>query len=509
MQAVRLVMGDQLNRDIAALADLDPKRDVILMVEVWDENTYVRHHQQKIALVLSAMRHFAESLVQEGLRVDYVFLDDEGNTGSFSGEIRRALERHHPARLICTEPGEWRVWRMLRSWQSDLGIPVEIRPDDRFLCSLNEFASWAEGRKGMRMEHFYHHMRRKTGWLMEDDQPAGGRWNFDRENRKALPAALEVPPRRRFHPDAVTQRVIETVRARFSHHFGDLEPFGWAVTRSQALEAMRDFINDYLADFGEYQDAMRRGDDWLFHAALSPYLNIGLLTAKEVCLAALDAYQRGQAPLSAVEGFIRQILGWREYIRGIYWLHMPAYPASNYFGAKRQLPPFYWTGETSLACLREVISGTRRNAYAHHIQRLMLTGNFALLAGIEPSQVEEWYLIVYADAFEWVELPNTHGMALFADGGLLASKPYAASGAYINRMSDYCPGCTFDPDIKLGPGACPLNYLDWNFLIEHQALLRPNPRMAMPYRTLDRMEAARRQEIVSQAGVFLSAIFEE
>jgi deoxyribodipyrimidine photolyase-related protein len=254
---------------------------------------------------------------------------------------------------------------------------------------------------------------------------------------------------------------------------------------------------------------MKSGEDALFHAVLSPYLNIGLLLPAEVCEAALDAYRQGAAPLSAVEGFLRQILGWREYVRGIYWLRMPAYAQSNFFDAHRPLPAFYWTGETAMQCLRETIEATRRNAYAHHIQRLMLTGNFALLAGIAPAQVEEWYLCVYADAFEWVELPNTHGMALHADGGLLGSKPYAASGAYIHRMSDYCTGCAYDPKIKLGPGACPFNVLYWHFLIVNETRLKPNPRMALPYRTLARMADEHRRQIVRQAQEFLAGLDRE
>ena len=286
-------------------------------------------------------------------------------------------------------------------------------------------------------------------------------------------------------------------------HFGQLRPFGWGVTREQALQALDGFVREQLPWFGAYQDAMQSGEDWLFHSVLSPYLNIGLLGPREVCQAALNAYHAGGAPLASVEGFIRQILGWREFVRGIYWLHMPAYAKSNFLQARRPLPAFYWSGETEMNCLRQVIQSTRRNAYAHHIQRLMVTGNFALLAGINPAQVEEWYLIVYADAFEWVELPNTHGMALHADGGIMGSKPYAASGAYIRRMSNYCDACTFDSKGKTGPRACPFNYLYWNFIIENRERLQNNPRMAVVYHTLDRMDAETRQQITQQAHVFL------
>ncbi|MFO1150617.1 MAG: cryptochrome/photolyase family protein [Alsobacter sp.] len=505
LSTLRLVLGDQLTRDVSSLADLGAG-DIVLMVEAADETTYVRHHRQKIALVLSAMRHFAAELSAEGVEVDYVRLDDEGNTGSFSGELARAVARHRPSRLVVTEPGEWRVWAMMQGWSAAFDRPVEIRADDRFVCSRGRFARWAEGRKAFRMEFFYREMRRETGLLMEGEEPVGGQWNFDRDNRKSLPAGLTPPGRLRFAPDAMTREVLDLVASRFPDHFGDLEPFGWPVTRAQALEALAHFVEVALPRFGDYQDAMKRGEPFLFHGLVSTSLNLGLLTARETCGAAERAWKAGHAPLNAVEGFIRQVLGWREYVRGIYWLRMPGYAATNALGAKRDLPWFYWSGETDMACIAQVVGETRRNAYAHHIQRLMVTGNFALLAGIEPRQIEEWYLAVYADAYDWVELPNTHGMVMFADGGLLASKPYAASGAYIDRMSDYCGGCRYDPSVKSGPKACPFNPLYWNFLIENEAALSGNPRLAMPYRTLARMSPQRRAEIVREATAFLEGL---
>jgi deoxyribodipyrimidine photolyase-related protein len=356
------------------------------------------------------------------------------------------------------------------------------------------------------MEFFYREMRRRTGILMDAGEPVGGRWNFDTENRKALPRGLAEPSRLRFPPDATTRAVIDLVAGRFPDGFGDLDPFGWAVTREDALSALDHFVADCLPSFGDYQDAMRRGAPFLFHAVLSPYLNIGLLTPREVCTAATDAFGRGEAPLNAVEGFVRQILGWREYVRGIYWLRMPDYARSNALGATRPLPWFYWSGETDLACIHEVVSDIRRTGYAHHIQRLMVTGNFALLAGIAPAEVEAWYLAVFVDAFDWVELPNVHGMTLHADGGLLASKPYAASGAYIDRMSDYCAGCRFDPKIKSGPGACPFNPLYWAFLLRNRDRLEGNPRMAMPYRTLAGFTAERRAAIMAEADGILDRL---
>jgi deoxyribodipyrimidine photolyase-related protein len=506
VKTLRFVLGDQLSRSVSALQGIDSADDVVLMVEVQDETTYVRHHKQKIALVLSAMRHFAESLRKEGIPVDYVRLDDDENTGSFTGELSRALDRHEVGRIVATEPGEWRVREAIQGWQDRFGLPVDIREDDRFFCRKDEFQKWAKGRKQLRMEHFYRRMRKTTGWLMEGKKPAGGKWNYDTENRKALAEGVSIPNRRAFKPDKITAEVLELVNRQFADHFGDLRPFRWAVTRQGALEALDHFISECLPRFGDFQDAMKSGEDFLFHSVLSPYLNIGLLLPREVCEAALAAYEAGSAPVAAVEGFIRQILGWREYIRGIYWLKMPGYARGNFFGAGRPLPAFYWTGKTDLKCLRETIEATRKNAYAHHIQRLMVTGNFALLAGLSPPEVEEWYLIVYADAFEWVELPNTHGMALFADGGLLASKPYAASGAYIDRMSDYCKGCPYDVKTRLGESACPFNYLYWYFLIENRQKLAGNPRMTIPYRNLERMSSERRRRIRREAEAFLSRL---
>lgn len=508
MTTLRVILGDQLTRSVAALSDIDVDHDIVLMAEVADETRYVPHHKQKIALVLSAMRHFAASLRAEGVRVDYVRLDDADNSGSFSGELARAVARHQPDRVVATEPGEWRVWEMMREWSGLLDVPVEIREDDRFFCSRGRFARWAEGRKAFRMEFFYREMRRETGLLMDDGEPAGERWNFDAENRRSLPPGYVAPSRLRFAPDEITREVIELVERRFAAHFGELEAFGWPVTRADALKALDHFVRECLPGFGDVQDAMKSGEPFLQHALISPCLNLGLLTPQEACEAAEAAWRQGAAPLNAAEGFIRQILGWREYVRGIYWLKMPDYADSNALGAARPLPRFYWTAETAMNCVAQVVKETRRNAYAHHIQRLMVTGNFALLAGLAPAEVEEWYLSVYADAFEWVELPNTHGMALFADGGLLASKPYAASGAYIDRMSDYCSGCSYDPATKSGPGACPFNLLYWNFLMENRARLARNPRMAMPYRTLDAMTPARRDTLAREAQAFLAQMDE-
>jgi len=506
MTTLRLVLGDQLSDDLSALEDLDPQRDVVLMMEVTEETTYVLHHKQKIVLVLAAMRHFAAALRKRGVSVDYVALDDPDNTGRFTTELQRAVARHRPRHIVVTEPSEWRVLDMAEAWTATLGLPVEVRPDRRFFASRGQFAAWAQGRRTWRMEHFYREMRRVHGLLMEGDAPAGDAWNYDQNNRKSLPARVVPPARRRFAPDATTQAVMALVEDRFPDHFGTLDAFGWPVTRSDALLALDDFIAHGLPHFGDYQDAMKAGAPFLFHSLLSPALNIGLLSPREVCRAAEAAWRAGAAPLNAVEGFVRQILGWREYVRGVYWTLMPDYADCNALQAERDLPAFYWTGDTAMRCLREAIRSTAAHAYSHHIQRLMVTGNFALLAGVAPRQIERWYLAVYADAFEWVEMPNTLGMAVFADGGQMASKPYAASGAYINRMSDFCAGCAYDVKQKSGPGACPFNALYWAFLIRQKDRLSGNPRMAMPYRTLAAWPHERQAATLAEADAFLDRL---
>ena len=501
-----VVLGDQLSANISSLATGSKANDVVLMAEVMDEATYVPHHKKKIAFLFSAMRHFAEHLKNAGWSVEYTRLDDHENTGSFTGEAERALERHGCAEIIVTEPGEWRVLEAMRTWQDRFGVPVRILDDDRFDCSREEFAQWAAPRKQLRMEYFYRDMRRRTGLLMNGTEPEGGRWNYDADNRKPARGELKFPHPCRVEPDAITREVLDLVDTRFGNHFGDLQPFWFAVTPEEAQTALDQFIDAALPHFGDYQDAMVKDERFVYHSVLSLYINTGLLDPLEVCRRVEAAYRRGDAPLNAAEGFIRQIIGWREYVRGIYWLEMPDYRDRNHFNAARPLPEFYWTGETDMACIRAAIVQTKEEAYAHHIQRLMVTGTFAMLAGINPHAVHEWYLAVYADAYEWVELPNTLGMSQFADGGLLGSKPYAASGNYINKMSDYCRGCRYDVKQKTGDGACPFNPLYWDFLARNREKLEGNPRLAHPYRTWDRMDADRRADTRRSAKQILDAL---
>jgi len=489
-----LVLGDQLTPDVAALKAADRVRDVVVMAEVTGEGTSVPHHPQKIALILAAMRKFAVALEAEGWRVAYSRLDDPLNAQSISGELLRRAAEFGASEVVATKPGEWRVLRDLQ----DLPLPVRVLEDDRFLCSEAEFAGWAEGRKQLRMEWFYRDMRRKTGLMMEGDQPAGGQWNFDHDNRKPAKGDLLRARPRDFAPDAVVEEVLALVEARF-RHFGRLRPFRWAVDRAGALAALAEFVAERLPRFGEEQDAMLEGEAYLSHAVISPYLNIGLLRPMEVCLAVEAAWKAGKVPIQAAEGFIRQVIGWREYVRGIWALKGPGYLEGNAMGHSRALPGVYWGGETGMACMKAAVGQTRDLAYAHHIQRLMVTGNFALLAGVDPAAVHEWYLAVYVDAFEWVEAPNVLGMSQFADGGMLASKPYVSSGAYIDRMSDHCGGCRYQVKEKVGERACPFNLLYWHFLVRHRERFRSNPRMGQMYRVWDGMETGHQKAVLAGA----------
>lgn len=495
--ALRLVLGDQLSDNLSALAGTDLDRDQVLMVESRVEATAWKHHKQKLVLVWSAMRQFAERLCARGFDVRYVTLEDPGNTGSIGGELRRALDAGHFDRVIRTACGKWGLESHLLGL--DLPVPMETREDDRFLCSRAQFAAWAEGRRELRMEFFYREMRRKTGLLMDGEQPAGGRWNFDAENRRKLPPGLRPPERLRTPPNPTTQAVLEQVSRGFDDHFGATKGFGWPTNPDEATAILDHFIADMLPSFGDWQDAMSWNRPFLWHSLISPALNIGLLDPLDICRRAEAAWREGRAPLNAVEGFIRQIIGWREFVRGIYWLKMPEYAQRNALDADGKLPWFYWTGQTDMACVADTVRAAHDHAYAHHIQRLMVTGNLAMLLGVHPDAVDDWYMVVFADAYEWVEMPNTRGMATFADGGIVGSKPYAASGAYIDRMSDYCKSCRYDVKKRLGDDACPFNALYWDFIDRHAQRLAGNGRMMMPLRTLEKMPEAEREAFRRQA----------
>lgn len=503
---VAFIMGDQLDREASIFERLDPERDWVVMAEVREENEHVPTHKVRSALVLSAMRHFRDELRQRGFRVRYVALDDAENTGTLIGELQRASEDLAPSRLLWTMPGDHRVRMALRGFAEGLrdeaGVEFEELEDTHFLTTPEEFAEWASGRKMMLMEHFYRAMRKKLGVLMEGGKPIGGAWNFDAENRGSFGSegpGMFVPPPPRFEPDACTQEVIALVERELADHVGDTATFNWPVTPEEAREALRAFVAERLPDFGRYQDAMWAGRPFLYHALLSSSLNLKLLHPREVIAAAVQAYHSGAAPIEAVEGFIRQILGWREYVRGCYWLRMPDFAHDNALEANEPLPAFYWHAETEMACLADAIGQTLRYGYAHHIQRLMVTGLYAMLLGVRPREIHEWYLAVYVDAFEWVELPNVIGMSQHADGGWMMTKPYAASGKYIQRMSNYCEGCRYDPAVAVGDTACPFTTLYWDFLDRHREVLGRNNRMALQVKNLQRKSVEERAAIAEAA----------
>ncbi|MEW5680946.1 MAG: cryptochrome/photolyase family protein [Pseudomonadota bacterium] len=481
MAKLIVVLGDQLSPALSSLQQAS-KDDLILLAEVGSEASYVKHHKHKIILLFSAMRHFANVLTEQGYHVCYVGYGTDSSINTMTDAVRFALTQQ-PAldSIMITQCGEYRLQREILSWQQQFQLPLTVLDDDRFICDLARFARWAKGKKQLRMEYFYRDMRRYTGLLMQGDNPEGGNWNYDSENRKAWPKDLAPTPPLSFTPDAITTEVMALVEQHFSANMGNAANFSYAVTGKAARQAFLHFVDNQLAQFGDYQDAMVLNQPFLQHSICSVYLNCGLLDVRWMCNKVEQAYQQGKVPLNAAEGFIRQLIGWREYVRGLYWFLMPDYKSRNQLDAHRALPGYYWHGNTRMRCIQQAVKSTIDHAYSHHIQRLMITGNFALLAGLSVDDVTDWYLAVYADAYEWVELPNTLGMALYADGGVLASKPYAASGAYINRMSDYCKHCAYKVKLTTEDDACPFNALYWDFLQRNQTKLGQNPRLSLAY----------------------------
>ncbi len=509
-----LVFGDQLDLDAELIRSLGPN-DTVLMMEVATESRHVPSHMQRTALFLSAMRHFAAELVRRKLRVRYTILDDPENTGTFESEISRAVAALNPCDIVCTRPGEWRVLAMLHRIRDSTGIPLNILPDEHFLTTPEEFAAWAKDRTALTMEFFYREQRRRTGYLMEGTgasaTPAGGEWNFDKENR--LPFSKQGPsPRPRppltFKPDETTRAVIAAMKRVLPDLPGAADSFAWPTTREQALAALDDFLTHRLAQFGPFEDAMWSSEPTLYHSTLSSSLNLKLLNPRECCERAIAAYLAGKAPLQSVEAFVRQIIGWREFIRGVYWLEGPTYADRNGLNQHGSLPSFYWNADTDMACMKACVGQVLDTGFGHHIQRLMVTGNFALISGVHPRAVSDWYLGMFVDGVDWVTLPNALGMVMHADRrpittkgvtGLVGTKPYAASGKYIQRMSNYCLGCRYDPAERAGPSACPVTVFYWDFLIRTREHLAQNKRMAMILKNVDRMTPQARTQITIDA----------
>ena len=507
MHSVRnliLVLGDQLDLEAAAFDGFDAAQDAVWMAESHEESTHVWSSKQRIALFLSAMRHFAKALCDAGRPLHYHRLDDTdavADLKSLGAKLQADLKTLAPKRVVMTAPGDWRVFQQLKVAVEAAGHKLEVCEDRHFFSTISDFAAHADGRKSLRLEYFYRELRQRYNILMDDDKPAGGQWNFDADNREAFgpQGPGPVPARATFEPDALTRELIKLVNTRFSNHPGTLDSFAWPVTRPQALQALQRFVNERLPLFGRYEDALWPGEPWLYHSHLSSAMNLKLLSAREVVQAVETAYRVGDVPLQSAEGFIRQILGWREYVRGIYWTQMPSYVERNALSAQEELPTWFWTGHTDMDCLRDAITQTLEHGYAHHIQRLMVTGLYALLLGVRPQQVHAWYLSVYVDAVEWVELPNTLGMSQYGDGGLMASKPYVATGKYIQRMGGPCKGCRYDPALREGERACPYTTLYWDFLMRHEKLLAKNARMALQVKNLARMTDSQKQAVTLRA----------
>ena len=495
-----VVLGDQLDAGSRVFEDFDPARDAVWMAEVDHEATQVFSTKARIVVFLAAMRHFRDACRARGMRVEYRALGTHA-FATLEEALAADLARLRPERVVAVMPGEYRLARSLPKVAEDAGATWSVRPDAHFLCDPDDFADWARGKRTLRMEFFYRWMRQRTGVLMDGDRPVGGAWNFDASNRGAFdrkgPGLLPAP--RSFAPDAVTREVIALVESRFARHPGTLEAFDWPLTAAQAREALDDFIAHRLPLFGRYQDAMWTGQPWLYHARIASAMNLKLLDPREVVQAAVTAYLQGSAPIEAVEGFVRQVLGWREYVRGVYWLRMPKFRDDNALDARQPLPSMYWTARTHMRCMAESVGQTLRYGYAHHIQRLMVTGLFAQLLGVAPREIHAWYLAVYVDAVEWVELPNVLGMSQYADGGRMVSKPYVASGRYIQKQSNYCANCRYDPGASVGDDACPFTTLYWDFLARHEARFRDHPRAGMQWRNLDRVPAEKREAIAKRA----------
>ncbi len=511
-----VIFGDQLDLDAPLISTLGAD-DTVFMMEVAGESQHVPSHVQRTTLFLSAMRHFAAALIKRKIRVRYINLEDPENTGAFESELTRAVTTLKPTQIVCTQPGEWRVLTILERVGDATGIPLTILPDEHFLTTVEEFATWAKDRTALTMEFFYREQRRKTGYLMDGSgkgaQPVGRVWNFDKENR--LPFGKQGPspkPRKplSFKADETTRAVISALKKVLPALPGATESFGWPVTREQALAALDDFITHRLTNFGAYEDAMWTNEPTLYHATLSSSLNLKLLNPRECCERAIDAFNAGKAPLQSVEAFVRQIIGWREFIRGVYWLEGAEYADRNGLHQQGKLPDFYWTADTDMACMKACVGQVIETGYGHHIQRLMVTGNFALISGVHPRAVSDWYLGMFIDGVDWVTLPNALGMVMHADRrpksskgvtGLVGTKPYAASGKYIERMSNYCTDCRYDPAERSGPSACPVTVFYWDFLIRTRTQLSQNQRMAMIMKNVDRLTPQTQTQITIDAAL--------
>jgi deoxyribodipyrimidine photolyase-related protein len=480
MNTLALVLRDQLDRTATVLDALDPSRDAVAMTEADVDRGRFPDHKQRLALGWAAMRHFRDDLRERGWTVHYQPADTPDRADDALDFLRQQIAVHQPERVAITEPGRYELLTAIEQVCEEAGVECTVHDDEHFLATHDTFEQWAEDRKELTLEYFYRERRREYDVLVtEDGDPVGGEWNFDDENRESFGADGPgmIPDGPSFERDATTQSARRDVETHFPDAPGELDDFRWPVTPAQAQAALDDFIEHRLPYFGTYQDAMWTGRPFLYHSRLSAALNLKLLDPMTAVRAAEQAYHDDHAPLNAVEGFVRQILGWREFVRGVYWRYAPEYVERNALDATEDLPDFYWTGDTDMRCLSECVGQVVEHGYTHHIPRLMVIGLFGLLYGVDPQQMNAWHEAMYVDAWEWVSAPNMIGMALYADGGTVGTKPYTASGKYINRMSNYCSHCRYDPDAATGEDACPFTSLYWDFLNRHQERFSGNRRM--------------------------------
>lgn len=488
MTTLRLLLGDQLNPEHSWFKQVNSEH-LYTLIEMRQETDYVLHHAQKIISIFAGMRALAKQLEAQGHRVHYLRIGDRENTQTIEGNLNRLITKNRCQKFEYQQPDEWRLDNQLSTFCQSLSIPSEMVSSEHFYTERLETAELFKTQKQWLMERFYRQMRVKHRVLIDaSKKPEGGQWNFDHDNRKRWNGTPPEPvdhARRHDHSSLWAE-----IQAADIASFGESQhtDFRWPINREEALNDLEHFISDVLPHFGEFQDAMSTQSWRLFHSLLSFALNVKMLNPKEVVARAEVAWREERISIATAEGFIRQILGWREYIRGVYWFRMPEYQDSNHFSHDTPLPTWFWTGKTNMQCVSKAVGQSLEHAYAHHIQRLMITGNFALLAGIEPSALHRWYLGIYIDAFEWVELPNTIGMSQFADAGLLATKPYVSSAAYIDRMGDYCKGCYYDKKLRVGERACPFNALYWDFFMRNAEALSGNHRLGMVYRQIEKMD---------------------
>ncbi len=506
-KTLRLILGDQLNIQHQWFNNV--RKDVLYVImEIRQETDYVQHHIQKVLAFFLAMRHFAEELKSKGHNVYYIGLDDPKNTQSLTQNLNNLINEHHIAHFEYQLPDEYRLDVQLKEFCSTLKISYKAYDTEHFYTTRYELADFFKGKKTYLMESFYRHMRKKHSVMMQGENPIGGKWNFDSENRKKLPEKFSLP-----NPKLFNRNINQIVEILLQHQIKtigniDANNFIWPITRKENIELLDYFAQYLLPLFGTYQDAMTSQSWSIFHSRLSFGMNVKLISPQEVIKRCIFEWEKrpNEISISQIEGFIRQILGWREYMRGIYWAKMPEYSQLNFFNHQAKLPEWFWNAKTNMNCLHHAIKQSLDYAYAHHIQRLMITGNFALLAGIHPDEADKWYLGIYIDAIEWVEITNTRGMSQFADGGIVGTKPYVSSAAYIDKMSDYCKNCIYDKSKKSGNKACPFNSLYWNFYDRNRNLLEKNPRIGMMYKVWDKMQPDTKAEILQQAEKYLNEI---